>query len=48
MPSFYGQGIATPPVKEGKSIFEENKNSLIPVYLPTASPDLWWRRRYGT
>jgi hypothetical protein len=29
--------------------FEENIDTLIPVYLPTASPQsLWLRKKYGT
>ncbi len=37
---FHGQGIATLQIKEGVKYFEENKDTLIPVYLPTtASPE---------
>ena len=39
MPSVSGQWITTPQVKEGKNFFEENNDTLIPVYLPTASPE---------
>ena len=39
MLSVYGQGITTLQVKEGKQYFEEHKDAMIPVYLPTASPE---------
>jgi transposase len=28
--------------------FEENKDTLIPVYLPTTSPELWLWKKFGT
>ncbi len=44
-------GNASPHYKSKKVIkyFEGNKDTLIPVYLPTASPEsLWLWKRYGT
>ena len=32
MLSVYGQSITTLQINEGKKVFEENKNNLIPVY----------------
>ena len=37
---------ASPHYKSKKVLkyFEENKETLTPIYLPTASPELWYGR----
>ena len=39
MPCFHGEGITAVQVKEGKRLFDKHKDTLIPVYLPTASTE---------
>ncbi len=39
MLSFHGQGFTSLQIQAGEEYLEENKDTLIPVYLPTASPE---------